>query len=226
LNEAAAQRLNEEEYPSGYRVILTKFLFPHGCLCWRECPDCGKLSAYHGHQWELHATGLLPPPPLRAFDTSPCPSWIKDGERKAREKGKVDVRACLHCETLTYAHHTQVVTQSSFKSQPPSFIEEIQRELQATAMGANHIIFMGYSLPPDDVRYRAFFSARRRRGERQHPGQPARCTIVDKAPSYPGWYGPVALKSIDLNSRSLRQLGIFLAKITFAFTVVVSRACF
>jgi hypothetical protein len=197
LNEAAAQRLNEQEYPSGYRVRLTKFLFPHGCLCWRECPDCGKLSAYHGHQWELYASGLFPPPPLRAFDTSACPSWIRGEERKERERGRVDVRACLHCETLTYAHHTQVVMQSSFKSQPPSFIEEIQRELQATAMGASHIIFMGYSLPPDDVRYRAFFSARRLRGERQVGGQPVRCTVVDKNQSNPDWYGPAALKSLD-----------------------------
>ena len=83
LNEAAAQRLNEQEYPSGYRVRLTKFLFPHGCLCWRECPDCGKLSAYHGDQWDLDARGLFPPPPLRAFDLSPCPDWIKDDEKNA-----------------------------------------------------------------------------------------------------------------------------------------------
>jgi hypothetical protein len=191
LNEAAAQRLNEQEYPSGYRVRLTKFLFPHGCLCWRECPNCGKLSAYHGHQWDLHASGLFPPPPLRRFDPSPCPDWIPGDERRERERGRVDVRACLHCKTLTYAHHTQVVMQSSFKSQPPSFIEEIQRELQATAMGANHIIFMGYSLPSDDVRYRAFFSARRQRGER------VRSTIADKAASYPGWYGPAELKRLD-----------------------------
>ena len=196
LNEAAAQRLNEEGYPSGYRVRLTKFLFPHGCLCWRECPDCGKLSAYHGDQWDLQARGLFPPPPLRAFDNLPCSPRIKGDERKEREKGRVDARACLHCGTLTYAHHTQAVMQSSFKSQPPSFIDEIQRDLRATAMKADHIIFMGYSLPPDDVTYRAFFSARRRRAERRQD-DPVRCTIVDKNSSNPGWYGPDALKKLD-----------------------------
>jgi hypothetical protein len=173
LNEGAAQRLNEQKYPSGYRVRLTKFLFPHGCLCWRECPDCGKLSAYHGHQWDLYAGGLFPPPPLWTLDASVCPDWIEEPERNMRKKGGVDARACLHCGTLTYAHHTQAVMQSSFKSQPPSFIEEIQQELRATTMGANHIIFMGYSLPPDDVTYRAFFSARRGHWQR---GQPVRCT--------------------------------------------------
>ena len=197
LNEGAAQRLNEQEYPSGYRVRLTKFLLPHGCLCWRECPNCGKLSAFHGDRWDLQANGLFPPPPLRAFDTSPPPDWIPDDERTARERGRVDARACLHCETLTYAHHTQAVMQSSFKSQPPSFLEEIQRELRATTMTADHIIFMGYSLPPDDVEYRTVFSACRRHHERQEPSQSVRCTIVDKRPPNPGWYGPEALKSLN-----------------------------
>lgn len=118
MNEAVAQRLNESTM-SDARVRLTKFLFPHGCLCWRECPDCGKLSAYHGDQWELDAPGLFPPPPLQAFDKRMCPAWLNDNERKIRVKGEVDARACLHCGTLTYAHHTQTVMQSSFKSQPP-----------------------------------------------------------------------------------------------------------
>lgn len=34
MNEAAVQRLNEQS-SSDSRIRLTKFLFPHGCLCWR-----------------------------------------------------------------------------------------------------------------------------------------------------------------------------------------------
>jgi len=169
LNEGAAQRLNELNIEKQAKVRLTKFLFPHGCLCWRECPDCGKLSAYHGDSWDLHAPGLFPPPPLKAFDTRDCVPWISEEERVQRRRGKVDARKCLHCGTLTYAHHTQAVMQSSYKPLPPSFIEEIQRELRATTMQASHIIFMGYSLPPDDVTYRAFFSARRQRRELPRP---------------------------------------------------------
>ena len=189
LNEGAAQRLNEQAGGDS-RVRLTKFLFPHGCLCWRECPDCGKLSAYHGDEWDLHAHSLFPPPPLRAFDTAACPDRVSGAEGEQRNKGKVDARGCLHCGTLTYTHHTQAVMQSSFKSRPPSFIEEIQRDLRATTMQANHIIFMGYSLPPDDVTYRAFFSARR-----QRRGTEVRCTVVDRDPCNPDWYGPAALKT-------------------------------
>src|SRR5207244_2121458 len=99
MNEAVVQRLNEQREGDS-KVRLLKFLFPHGCLCWRECPDCGKLSAYHGDQWGLDSPSLFPPPPLRAFDDGECPAWIKEEERKQREKGKVDARQCLHCHTL------------------------------------------------------------------------------------------------------------------------------
>lgn len=226
LNEAAAQRLNEQKYQSGYRVRLTKFLFPHGCLCWRECPDCGKLSAYHGHQWALDAQDVLPPPPLRGFAPFPCPDWIEGDERKMRNKGSVDARACLHCKTLTYAHHTQVVMQSSFKSQPPSFIEEIQRDLRATATRADHIIFMGYSLPPDDVTYRAFFATRRRR-LRPPDDRPVRCTIVGKDSSILiGMGRPKLVVGIFRRPPLFGRPRISLAQTTSASMVAASRTCF
>ena len=199
MNEAVAQRLNESMV-SPARVRLIKFLFPHGCLCWRECPDCGKLSAYYGDRWELHASRLFPPPPLHAFDKETCPSWIVGNERGQREKGEVDARACLYCGTLTYAYHTQTIMQSSFKSPPPSFIEEIQRDLRAATMQADHIIFMGYSLPLDDVTYRAFFSARCQRKKEMKDDRPVRCTIVNKDKKNPDWYGPETLKTRSFKS--------------------------
>jgi hypothetical protein len=80
--------------------------------------------------------------------------------------------------------------QSSFKPRPPSFIEEIERDLRATTMQADHIILMGYSLPTDDVTYRAFFSARSQRGRARR----VLCTVVDKDVENPGWYGPTELE--------------------------------
>lgn len=128
--------------------------------------------------------------PQAYYGCAPSPKWVTGSEREQRSRGKVDARKCLHCGTLTYAHHTQAVMQSSFKPRPPSFIEEIQRDLRATTMQAEHIIFMGYSLPADDVTYRAFFSARR-----QRQGAQVRCTIVGKDDDNPDWYGPAELKA-------------------------------
>ena len=198
MNEAVAQRLNEQ-ISSDSRVRLTKFLFPHGCLCWRECPDCGKLSAYHGDVWDIHTPSLFPPPPLRAFDTAVCPDWIPEAERQQRQRGQVDARQCLHCGTLSYAHHTQAVMQSSFKPRPPSFIEEIQRDLRATTMQARHVIFMGYSLPQDDVTYRAFFSASRQR-EKSRSERSVQCTVVGFDPERPNWYGPADSQKLPIET--------------------------
>lgn len=200
MNEASAQRINEESTQANQIIRLSKFLFPHGCLCWRECPDCGKLSAYHGDDWDIGSTSLIPPPPLKGFEQRhryPDILMLNDDDRAARldekrhwEEGRVDARACLHCGTLTSTHHTQTVMQSSFKQPPPSFIDEIQRDLRALVMKADHIIFMGYSLPPDDVSYRSFFAARRQRST-LHDGQPmVRCTIVGFDAGKPGWAGP------------------------------------
>lgn len=209
MNEASAQRLNEAGSAGEPKVRLTKFLFPHGCLCWRECPDCGKLSAYHGDKWDLWSESLIPAPPLKGFDRRneypnlrklhPIDKKRRETEKRLWEEGVVDARACLHCGTITTTQHSQTVMQSSFKQTPPSFIDEIQRDLRALVMRANHIILMGYSLPPDDVSYRSFFAARRQRADRT---KPVRCTIVDYKPGWEGPLGPSELFPDDFKPGS------------------------
>lgn len=194
MNESAAQRLNDTDHGATDCIRISKFLFPHGCLCWRQCPDCGKLSSYLGDEWEWNSPTLIPPPPLKAF--------VKDGryrsrrcnEHKAWENGEVDARACVHCGTLTYAHHTQTLMQSNFKSPPPPFIEEIKRDLRVAVQQADHIILMGYSLPPDDVDYRAFIASRRRRAD--NGNRPVRCSVVVGHQHSHLWCGPSELPSL------------------------------
>ena len=185
MSEAVVQRLNEV----GQRIRVTKFLLPHGCLCWRECPNCGKLSNYCGYSWELRSPTLIPPPPLRAFvrDIDFEQARTVDGhtERRAWERGEVDARACVHCDTLTYAHHTSTQMQSSLKERPPAFLEEIQRELRVVVKNAKHIVLMGYSLPEDDVLYRAIFA-----GHSNARRKDVKCTVVDNVGDYNGWFGP------------------------------------
>ena len=183
MSEAVVQRLNEV----GQRIRVTKFLLPHGCLCWRECPNCGKLSNYCGDSWTVDSPTLIPPPPLRAFvpdkDYEQARTVKGDEERRARRKGEVDARACVHCDTLTYAHHTSTQMQSSLKERPPAFLEEIQRELRVVVKKAEHVVLMGYSLPEDDVLYRAFFAA-----HRSGDSQDVKCTVVDKKDDYDRWF--------------------------------------
>ena len=185
MSEAVVQRLNEV----GQRIRVTKFLLPHGCLCWRECPNCGKLSNYCGYSWELRSPTLIPPPPLRAFvrdiDFEQARNVDGDKERRAWKRGEVDARACVHCDTLTYAHHTSTQMQSSLKERPPAFLEEIQRELRVVVKNAKHIVLMGYSLPEDDVLYRAIFA-----GHSNARRKDVKCTVVDKVGDYNGWFGP------------------------------------
>ena len=195
MNETAAQRLNDPDHRSGDRIRISKFLFPHGCLWWRECPDCGKLSSYMGDAWEWDSPTLIPPPPLKAFvrderDRQFRPRFCKESE--AWDAGEVDARACVHCQTLTYAHHTQTIMQSSFKEPPPPFLDEIKRDLRVAVQNAGHIVLMGYSLPPDDVDYRAFFAARRRRDSEnpENPENSVKCSVVVGRGNGRRWCGP------------------------------------
>ena len=104
-------------------------------------------------------------------------------EHESWDKGEVDARACVHCQTLTYAHHTQTLMQSSFKGPPPPFLEEIKRDLRVAVQNADHIVIMGYSLPPDDVDYRAFLAARRCLTD-----GPVKCSVVVGTDCGPQWF--------------------------------------
>ena len=193
MNISSARQLNDRNHGANVRIRVSKHLFPHGCLWWRECPNCGKLSSYIGDTWEIATKSLLPPPPLKAFvDTIHFDSWRQDNlERCKWDLGKVDARACVHCDTLTYAHHTPVVMQTSFKPPPPPFLEEIQREMRVVVQEADHIVFMGYSLPLDDVTYRAFLAARIRKQS------PVHCSVVDKQAGYESrWLYPEDLQTM------------------------------
>ena len=196
MNESSALRLNDPDHGSSDRIRISKFLLPHGCLWWRECPNCGKLSSYMGDTWEWDSPTLIPPPPLKAFVRDVVEFRPRDKEQEdeqpeheAWEKGEVDARSCIHCRTLTYAHHTQTIMQSNFKSPPPPFLDEIKRDLRIAVQNADHIVLMGYSLPPDDVDYRAFLAARRSHGKSVN-GQSVKCSVVGGTKYGSRWCGP------------------------------------
>ena len=191
MNEGSAQRLNDPDHDAADIIRVYKFLYPHGCLNWRECPNCGKLSSYLGNSWDMDSGVLFPPPPLLAFEQDvQFPHYENEQEIKECANGAVDARACVNCKTLTFAHHTPLMMQSNFKNAPPPFIEDIKRSLRVLVQESGHIVFMGYSLPRDDVDYRAFFAARRRR-DLDHG--PVRCSVVVGREGIKRWLGPSEL---------------------------------
>ena len=194
MTESAVQRINDPDHGATDRIRLSKFLFPHGCINWRECPNCGKLSSFLSDRWQIDSPTLFPIPPLKGFVKQSEPSPLLKNEKMKFKVGEVDVRACVHCGTLTYLHHTQFILQSNFKSNPPPFIEEIQRDLRVVVQKSDHIIFMGYSLPPDDVDYRAFFAARRQR----EPSKKVKCSVViGEYPNLRRWLNPNDLSDVN-----------------------------
>ena len=63
MNISSARQLNDRTHGANLRIRVSKYLFPQGCLWWRECPNCGKLSSFIGDEWEMDSASLLPPPP-------------------------------------------------------------------------------------------------------------------------------------------------------------------
>ena len=190
MNESSARQLNDPQHGARVCVRVSKYLFPHGSLWWRECPNCGQLSSFIGDAWRMDSETLLPPPPLRAFaDGINFASWHPELEHPIWTRGEVDARACVHCKELTFAHHTPLVTQTNLKTTPPPFLEDIQRDMRVVVQNADHVVLMGYSLPSDDVVYRAFLAARTRRRQK-----PVRCSVVTRHPrSGFGWTYPDAI---------------------------------
>lgn len=192
MTESAVQRINDPSHGATDRIRISKFLFLHGCTNWRECPNCGKLTAFTSDRWEIDTPTLFSIPPLRAFSNNAEPDFRIEREEDKFREGEVDVRACVHCNALTYMHHTQIIMQSNFKSAPPPFIQEIQRDFRVVVEESEHIIFMGYSLPPDDVDYRAFFAVR------QNHTKKVKCSIVIGQDSrYQRWMMPTDLSNLD-----------------------------
>ena len=158
INEAVVQRLNDPDHTCDRIVRVGKFYFPHGCCCWRECPGCGKLTADFGDKWGDYSKSL--------FSSTLIPSMKKNTPRSKEEsddlkKGIPDAIQCAHCGVITEVENIPMIMQSSFKGFHTSFIEEIQRDLKVCLEKTKHIVLMGYSLPQDDVIWRAILATRK-----------------------------------------------------------------
>lgn len=133
-NESVAYRLNDPDRNTDRKVVLIPTFFPHGQTNWLDCPYCGKLSAYLGDCFKLQSNSLAMRSPLTADD------YYK----------------CVHCGSKLTTKDSAMLLQTLYKSKTP-YLEEIQRAMRIKVEEAKCLIFIGYSLPEDDIDYKSFF---------------------------------------------------------------------
>lgn len=129
-SQPVAFRLNDTEHPSDKRVVLFPTYFPHGQTHWLECPICGKLTMYLDKQFRVYSQN---------FAMSP--------KRQYR---------CSHCDQRLNLENSAMLLQTSYKVKSP-YNEEIQRSMRIAINNAKRLVFIGYSLPNDDIEYRSIF---------------------------------------------------------------------
>jgi hypothetical protein len=133
-NESIAFRVNDREHNADRRVTLIPTYFPHGQTNWLHCPYCGMLSAYLGNCFELNSETLVMNSPIES-------------------EGQYE---CVQCGKSLSTKNSAMLLQTLYKIKTP-YIEEIQRAMRIKVTEANNLIFIGYSLPDDDIEYKAFF---------------------------------------------------------------------
>lgn len=181
FTEASAQRLNDPDHDVDRRIRLGKLYMPHGCLSWRDCPSCGRVTICLGDVWRPDSDTLLPPTVIGNLGGIDHEVRFPQ-ERAARDRGELDAVQCSYCGEMTYMRDAPLVLQSSFKGNHPSYLEEIHRDMRVCLENTKHVVLLGYSLPADDVIYRAMLSVRRARTE-----PPVYCSVVVGKTGPIGW---------------------------------------
>lgn len=128
-NQTVAYRINDSEHPSDKRIFLFPAFLPHGQTHWLHCPKCGKLTMFISKDFE---------PFCENFPMSKGKSYT-----------------CAHCgNNKLNLKNSAMLLQTNFKVKEP-YIEMIQRSMRIALKEAERIIFIGYSLPEDDIDYRS-----------------------------------------------------------------------
>lgn len=152
-HESIAQRVNDNDYPN--RVMrVGKYLFPHGSSAFRICPVCKKTNfvvrGINENYTNYYGPGILP-----EFNNFYESGLLTDDEIEAFKKGKFDSVQCYECGNITRSIDTPLILQSAIKGKKPPLLEEAVNEMSVLIKKADHLIFNGYSLPPDDTIYRS-----------------------------------------------------------------------
>ena len=179
FTESVASRENEDDHIGTPINRAGKFYFAHGSSAWRECPVCGRMTFFHGNNdWgDFKSKKMIPAFPIPLFESEKTDTKeFTEEEIKWRKELKYDSLQCMHCGSETKASDAPMIMQTMYKSTPTSFLEEIQRNVKISLEKANHIVLLGYRLPPDDTIWQhAFAEGIRARTESEDA---AFCTVV------------------------------------------------
>lgn len=135
FTEPAAAIANSDKHMGKRRVVLLKAFFPHGLMNSFKCPKCARHSLYLGNQLEIKEVS-------KSIDYSKDKPLYK----------------CPNCGTEISAKDFNVLVQSNFKERN-SFLEETRIKMFCELESAEKLVFIGYSMPQDDVDYRTFFKS-------------------------------------------------------------------
>lgn len=131
-NQTVAYHINDTDHPSDKRIFLFPTFFPHGQTHWLHCPKCGNLTMFIDKSFDVFSENF----PMK-----------KDKKYH-----------CAHCKNSELdLKNSAMLLQTNFKVKEP-YIEMIQRSMRIALKDAAKIIFIGYSLPDDDIDYRSVFT--------------------------------------------------------------------
>jgi len=135
FTEPAAYVANSNKHNGKRRVVLLKAFFPHGLMNSFKCPKCARHSLYLGNHLE-----------------------IKEVSKSIDYNLNKKLYNCPSCGTEISAKDFNVLVQSNFKERN-SFLEETRIKMFCELESAEKLVFVGYSMPQDDIDYRTFFKS-------------------------------------------------------------------
>ena len=136
FTESVANVVNNDRYEASRRAMLVKAYFPHGLMNMYKCPGCGRHSLYMGEAGEKRLQ-------LDAVN---------------KGTGKEDVYVCPYCGSKIGRLDFEALAQSNFKVRSP-YLEELRLAFYDELAQADRIVFIGYSLPDDDIELRTIMKA-------------------------------------------------------------------
>ena len=155
-HESVALRLNDKDYPNRL-MRVGKYVFPHSSFAFRICPVCNKTHfVFRGNTKEyLNFYGPLILPEFNDFYSKEI---LTEDEGNNFKDGIFDAVQCYKCDNITRMIDMPLVLQTAIKGRKPPYFEETVNEMLILIKKAKHIVFAGYSLPPDDTIYRSMIA--------------------------------------------------------------------